>query len=60
MDPHPSGADPLTSAAADLEALDQASADDQVEILGRIHAALASALAGTSADAGPSGPRPGG
>lgn len=60
MDPRPSGADPLASAAADLDALDHASADDQVEMLGRIHAALAAALAGTSAESGPSGPRPGG
>lgn len=60
MDTRPSGVDPLASAAADLESLDRASDEEQVEIFGRIHTALASALAGTSGDAGPAGPRPGG
>lgn len=57
VDPRSAGADPLASAATDLDSLDQASHEEQVEIFGRIHTALASALAGTSAD---SGPRPGG
>lgn len=63
MDPRPNTTDPLAAATADLEALEAGSsetAQDEVEVYGRIHAALASALAGAAADRqGPTASSPG-
>lgn len=64
MDPRPERTDPLTVVETDLDALDSAPADEQIDLYSRIHSALASALAGTATDPangtfGQSGPGPG-
>lgn len=54
----PVAADPLAAIDADIDALDGAPSDEQLEIYGRIHSGLAAALAGTQQDtaAGPGQP----
>lgn len=57
--PAPIPVDPLAGIDDQLQALDQLPTADHVEVFGRIHTALGSALAGTSADAADDpGPRP--
>lgn len=50
MDPRPATTDPLAAAEAELAALESVSAEEQLGSYRRIHAALASALAGTTAE----------
>lgn len=58
MDPRPATTDPLTAVDADIDAVDSAPADEQLEIYSRIHSGLAAALAGTQSDPSAGG-RPG-
>lgn len=50
MDPRPATTDPLAAAEAELAALESVSAEEQLGSYSRIHAALASALAGSTAE----------
>lgn len=50
MDPRPATTEPLAAAEAELAALESVSAEDQLGSYSRIHAALASALAGSTAE----------
>ncbi|MDQ6657916.1 MAG: hypothetical protein M3Z00_06800 [Actinomycetota bacterium] len=54
MDPRLAASDALAAIEADLAALDNAPTDEQIGLYGRIHYALASALAGTATDPGTS------